>query len=148
MNKTLKSRNLTALAGHLARQMDQPFGFQPLQPQTIIVPNLDTARWLKLFLAKKNGIAANIEFLLPSEWQYRQIRKLYPELPKKLPSDILPMSWSIFHVLMDQKAITQFPKLQRYIAKQEGSGIETEAWKLAKQIARCLISIWCTGRNC
>ena len=157
MNKTLKSRNLTALAGRLARQMDQPFGFQPLQPQTIIVPNLDTARWLKLFLAKKNGIAANIEFLLPSEWQYRQIRKLYPELPKKLPSDILPMSWSIFHVLMDQKAITQFPKLQRYIAKQEGSGIETEAWKLAKQIASVfdqylvyrpqLLMNWQTGKT-
>ena len=135
MNKILKSRKLTSLAGHLAGQMDQYSGSDPLQPQTIIVPNLDTARWVKLFLAKNNGIAANIEFLLPSEWQYRQIRKLYPELPKKLPSDILPMSWSIFQVLMNQKTISQFPKLQRYIVKQEDARKETEAWKLAKQIA-------------
>lgn len=107
----------------------------PLHPQTIIVPNLDTARWLKLELAERMGIAANLECILPSEWQYRQIRKLYPELPKKMPSDILPMTWSIYHVLIDENLRSQYVRIDHYVRRQAEGNRENATWQLSGQIA-------------
>ena len=97
-----KSHNLNTLSGALAEKLTETAPDDPFVSQKIIVPNLDTARWFKLFAAEKNGIAANIVCMLPAEWLWRQIRKIYPNLPELLPSDLQPMKWSLFQLLSDE----------------------------------------------
>ena len=82
-----RSNKLKILASHLAKDLKSYTPEDPLEPAVVVVPNRDTARWLKLYLAEKNSIAANIDFILPAEWQYRMIRRLYPDLPDLLPGD-------------------------------------------------------------
>lgn len=135
MTSIFKSHNLYHLAGQLADLLNESKPEDPFKPQQIIVPNLDTSRWLKLELAEKLGIAANLEFILPADWQYRQIRKLYPNLPRQLPSDPDSMRWSIFDVLMDDQLCKAFPKPNRYINSQSSEMKDQAAMQLARQIA-------------
>ncbi|MEX2456023.1 MAG: exodeoxyribonuclease V subunit gamma, partial [Balneolaceae bacterium] len=135
MISIFKSHNLHHLAGHLTDHLEKFKPADPFKPQQIIVPNLDTSRWLKLELAEGMGIAANFEFILPAEWQYRQIRKLYPNLPRQLPSDPDSMRWSIFDVLMDDQLRKAFPKPNRYINSQSNEMKEQAAMQLARQIS-------------
>ena len=131
----LKSHLLYTLATQLSDAMRENCPAHPLHPQTIIVPNLDTAKWLKLELAERMNIAANLECILPSEWLYRQIRRLYPDLPKKLPSDLLPMTWSIYNILIDDTLRPQYTRVDNYVGRQDAANVETATWQLSGQIA-------------
>lgn len=133
-----KYSSLSDAAAGLAEVLRHHQPADPLVEQSVIVPNMDTARWLKLELADIQGISANLRMILPSDWQYRQIRKLYPDLPKKLPSDILPMAWSLFDLLSDDITCRQYPLLNDYITRQSTGNRETAIWQLSSQIASVL----------
>ncbi|TVQ65217.1 MAG: hypothetical protein EA360_10340 [Balneolaceae bacterium] len=124
----------TALAGAL----DRFHPADPLKPQTIIVPNMDAARWIKLRLAEISGTAANLQTELPSGWQYSLIRKLYPDLPNLLPSDLLPLTWSLFEQLTTPDLLRRYPPLEQYLKRQNVNSGETPAWQLASRIASVL----------
>lgn len=130
-----KSHNLNTLSGALAEKLRQTAPNDPFLSQKIIVPNLDTARWFKLFAAEVNGIAANLECLLPAEWLWRQIRKIYPDLPELLPSDLQPMKWSLFQLLSDERVRKKFDILDRYVQSQPKGRREQAVFQLAGQIA-------------
>ena len=69
-------QKLEALALALWARIDayrQANSAQILSPLCVIVGHTGMARWLKYDLAKRTGIAANIEFLLPSEWVERAL---------------------------------------------------------------------------
>ncbi|MDX1642294.1 MAG: exodeoxyribonuclease V subunit gamma, partial [Balneolaceae bacterium] len=131
----IRSHNLDTLAAALAEKLVETAPDDPFQSQKIIVPNLDTARWFKLFAAGQNGIAANLECMLPAEWLWRQIRKIYPDLPGLLPSDLQPMKWSLFELLSDPEAREKFEMLNRYVESQPQERREQAAFQLAGQIA-------------
>jgi len=153
-----KSHNLHHLAGQLADRLEESKNVDPFKPQQIIVPNLDTSRWLKLELAERMGVAANFDFILPAEWQYRQIRELYPDLPRQLPSDPDSMRWTIFGVLMDDQLRKAFPKPNRYINSQSSEMKDQAAMQLARQISSVydqylmyrpeMILEWQNGKSC
>ena len=130
-----KSHSLITLVSLLGGALKEKRPYHPLHPQTIIVPNLDTSRWLKLELAERMNIAANLDCILPSEWQYRQIRQLYPDLPKKLPSDILPMTGSIYNILIDKSRRSEYERIDQYVKRQPEENIENATWQLSAQIA-------------
>lgn len=130
-----KSHNLKILSGALAEKLTEEAPGDPFISQKIIVPNLDTARWFKLFAAEKSGIAANLECMLPAEWLWRQIRKIYPDLPDLLPSDLQPMKWSLFQLLSDADVREKFDVLNRYVQNQPAERREQALFQLAGQIA-------------
>lgn len=70
-------------------------------PVSIIVPNKDTGRWLTLQLAEILGIAANLEMILPAEWHWRQVRRFWPEIPRKTVSDLYPLYWALYERFQD-----------------------------------------------
>lgn len=131
----IKSHNLNTLSGALAEKLAETAPGDPFVSQTVIVPNLDTARWFKLFAAEKNGIAANLKCMLPAEWLWRQIRKIYPKLPELLPSDLQPMKWSLFQLLSDESVRGKFRVLNRYVERQPKERREQATFQLAGQIA-------------
>ena len=130
-----RSHKLETIAGKLAKDLKSVFPEDPLVPIEIVVPNRDTARWLKLYLAEKNDIIANVSFLLPAEWQFNMIRKLYPGLPKVLPSDPGPLTWSIFELLMDDEDRKSFQGPDRYISFQPDEIKERAVLQLSGKIA-------------
>jgi exodeoxyribonuclease V gamma subunit len=131
----ISSHNLNILSASLADKLMETAPDDPFISQKIIVPNLDTARWFKLFAAEQNGIAANLECMLPAEWLWNQIRKLYPELPKLLPSDLQPMKWKLFELLSDSDQRKKFERLNRYVANQPQERREQAVYQMAGQIA-------------
>jgi exodeoxyribonuclease V gamma subunit len=135
MISTIRSHQLNILAERLAAGLEELPPDDPFQPLKIIIPNLDTARWLKLFLAGQNGFVGNLEFMLPAEWQWKQVRKLYPDLPNLLPSDLQPMKWSLFDLLMNPESRSGFSILDRYVSAQPDEMKERAALQLAGQIA-------------
>ena len=135
MIRLKRSHNLNILSEALAEQLTETAPGDPFISQKIIVPNLDTARWFKLFAAGQNGIAANLECMLPAEWMWKQIRKLYPDLPELLPSDLQPMKWSLFGLLSDPDQRKKFDRLDRYVRNQPEARREQAVYQMAGQIA-------------
>ena len=68
----------------------------PFKRPWVVVQNKEMQQWLTLQVATKLGIAANIEFILPSELMWKLYRVYNPEMPKILPTDRLPLQWRIF----------------------------------------------------
>jgi exodeoxyribonuclease V gamma subunit len=135
MIRILRSNKLKTLAKNLSEDIQNYTPKDPLVSTEIVVPNRDTARWLKLFLAEINPIVANIEFILPAEWQFRMIRQLYPDLPDLLPSDPGPLAWSIYDIMMDDNLRKSFSRLDRYVSAQSSEVKERAVMQLSKKVS-------------
>jgi len=135
MIRIYRGNKLESLASHLAKDLKSHAPEDPLEPAVVVVPNRDTARWLKLYLAGKNSIAANIDFILPAEWQFRMIRRQHKKLPDLLPGDPGPLAWAVFNVLMDDRTRKRFPRADRYVSSQPKEIMERAVMQLAKKIA-------------
>lgn len=135
MIQLIRSHNLITLSESLADKLAETAPDDPFTSQSIIVPNLDTARWFKIFAAERNRISANIECNLPAEWFYRLIRNLYPDLPELLPSDHHPMKWSILETLSDDSTRSQFSLINRYIQNHSDNQVEQALFQLSGKIA-------------
>lgn len=130
-----RSNSLKKLAEKLGRELNDNQLNDPFRTREVIVPNKETSRWLKLRLSDQTGILANVSFLLPAEWQYKQVRKLYPMLPTVLPSDPGPLTWAIFEILMDETLTAMYPRAHRYLQAQPDKMKEKAAIQLAGKIA-------------
>ncbi|MEX0994539.1 MAG: exodeoxyribonuclease V subunit gamma [Balneolaceae bacterium] len=132
-----KSDKLNILANQIAGNLDQTEPADPMTPVTIIVPNRDTARWLSMELAERRGIAANLDYQLPSEWIWNSIRSLrhLKDLPEQLPSDLEPMTWTLFELLREDRVLSQFENLAYYLRRKEEETIENFSWQLAEKLA-------------
>jgi|GEM_PF-671748 len=125
MYRVIQSPQLLKLASSLGTLLREQSPEDPFQPVEVIVANRDTARWLKLVLAEQCGIAANIHFLLPSEWLWTRIRECWPEVEQQLPSDRGPMTWSIYSILTDPEQLSRYPDLEYWIERQGGVHSDT-----------------------
>ncbi len=126
---------LTALADLLSDALKSQKPDDPFLSQTILVPNRDSAKWLQLQLSDKMGIAANYRFMMPAEWHWNQIREIYPNLPKVLPSDPEPMKWTLFSLLTKPDVLKRFKRLYNYISEQSEAMREPATLKLSRQLA-------------
>ncbi|WP_069131002.1 exodeoxyribonuclease V subunit gamma [Rhodohalobacter halophilus] len=131
----ITGNHLPNLAGHLSETLKSHTPSDPIQSQTILIPNRDTAKWLQLHLSVKQGIAANYRFLMPAEWHWKRIREVCPELPKVLPSDPEPMKWTLFGLLSDPDVLKNFNRLYNYISAQSDDMREIATLKLSRQLA-------------
>jgi len=129
------SNQLTALADHLSDLLKSQKPDDPFQSQTILVPNRDTAKWLQLHLSERLGIVANYRFMMPAEWHWNQIREIYPDLPKVLPSDPEPMKWTLFSLLTKPDILKRFKRLYNYISEQSEEMREPATLKLSRQLS-------------
>lgn len=135
MIRIYKSNDLKKLSSSLSNHLDEYPMKDPFLKPVIVVPNLDTARWLKLRIAEERNFAGNIRFMLPAEWQWNQIRRLFPELPGKLPSDLEPMKWAIFEILQDLSILCKFPSLKRFIYSQPAERRDEAILQISKQLS-------------
>ena len=125
---------LQSLAEALLQQFKKSPSKHILAPELFVVQNHGMARWLSLYIAEKEGIAANLEFKFPAEVYWKVLRVMDPEIPENLPSERQPMTWAIFDILQsDIKG--SLPVLHQYIHRDDSLKQEIRSWNLACRIA-------------
>lgn len=106
-----KSDSLSKLAQTLAQKSYERKGGNPFEKQWIVVQNKEMQQWLTLQIAEFEGIAANLEFVLPSELMWKLYRLGIKDVPKSLPSDRIPMQLQIFDILQSIDQVSSSLKL-------------------------------------
>jgi len=110
---------------------NQPFVFaQVLQPLRILVQSPGMAQWLKLRIADVLGIAANIEFPLPSSFIWELYREHIHDLPAQSAFTKPNMQWKLMEILPQHVARPEFAQINQYLNSANSSGAVSEARKL------------------
>lgn len=94
----------------------------PLVPEILLVPSLGMQRWLQLEMAREQGIAANLDFRLPSAFVWELINRVFPQVPRRSAFDPEMLAWRVL------EALPRLPEL-------EGSALAAN-WKAADAAGR------------
>ncbi|BBO55176.1 MULTISPECIES: exodeoxyribonuclease V subunit gamma [Cobetia] len=150
--------DLRDLALKVIKAAPQP----PLVPETFLVQSNGMAQWLRLSLAEADGIAASVDFPLPSSFVWRAYRGvlggvLGDEIPELSPFDKGPLAWRLLRLLpgllADESQAECYAPLRDYLCRDErgqlieavgedalpalpeGPEAERQQWQLACQLA-------------
>jgi exodeoxyribonuclease V gamma subunit len=126
------SNALDVLAGLLAEELRQDVPGQPLlAPDTVLIPQVAMRRWLQATLARRHGIAANLEFLTPGEFVARALDANLGASADDLDLDTL--HWRLHAALSDPalRAKAAMAQLAAYLA----DGDPLKSWALAGELA-------------
>ncbi len=137
-----QSNHLETLGQVLAERLTQrPAGQSLFCAETIVVQNPDMAQWLKIQLAGQLGIAANLDFPLPSSYLWTLFRLLVADkVAEQSPFDKANMRWALMKLLPAQLDAVEFAPLKHYLAHIH-EGVEPQAarqlrlYQLCNQIA-------------
>lgn len=126
---------LEKLADHLLGELNEHPRKELLAPEIFVVQNHGIGQWLSLYMAEKEGIAANLKFEFPSERIWSLIRLIDSDIPESLPSDRQPMTWSLMKLLRDEEILSEFENLRHYVQDEDPVQQSVRAWKLSSKIA-------------
>lgn len=131
MIKLYHSNDLEVLKDILATLMrNDPCA--PLQSESILVQSQGMAHWLTLKLADALGVAAHIEFPLPSSFVWRVFNQLNPSLPERSYFDKQILHWSLMRLLPELVQQPCYEPIRHYLHDDE-HGIK--CYQLAHSIA-------------
>jgi len=86
----------------------------PFRPITILVPNMDMARWLQLQIADASGISANLRFMLPAAWLREQFEALEPAARRSL-LDKSQLQWMLYTLLDEDDGTRAWSHLNGWV---------------------------------
>ena len=125
------SNRLENLAAALAEGVRRPLG-SPLEPETILVQSQGMARWLKLQLARHQGICSNFRFPFPRAFSYEVFKAVLSDLPAVEAYDPELLTWQVMKqvpALLDQPG---FEALKNYLGTEHDN---RKLYQLADRIA-------------
>ncbi len=125
-----QSNTVERLFAELARLLIQSKS-APLEADWVVVENPGLAHWLKMQLAQALGVAANIEFPMPSRFFWQIQRQLMPDLADESIFSKDSLSWLIHERLPDLESQVDFEPLLKY---RQGN-TEQQQFQLSGQIA-------------
>ncbi|MGO4893554.1 exodeoxyribonuclease V subunit gamma [Flavobacterium sp. W21_SRS_FM6] len=85
-------------------------------PDTILVQSPGMSQWLKIQIAQKRGIAANVEFPLPSSFIWELYRQNIKHLPEQSAFTKPNMTWKLMSLLPSMLHHTEFSSIANYLA--------------------------------
>ena len=131
MFRLYHSNDLEVLRGGLLNEMGTaPLG--PFDQEAILVQSQGMAHWLKLQLADGLGIAAQVDFPLPSSFIWKVFNRLKPELPEQSHFDKQIMSWKLMRLLPTLAAQPGCEAIAHYL-ENDHNGLK--CFQLAQTIA-------------
>lgn len=130
MLTVVQSNRLETLAEGLAREL-QETPLPPLVPETIVVQSDGVARWLKLAIADRLGIAAGLRFVLPARYVWELVARVVPGVPDESPLAPELLKWRIAAALPAIAAERRFAALTRYLDASDA----LMAYQLAERLA-------------
>jgi exodeoxyribonuclease V gamma subunit len=128
----VSSNRVETLQQSLCHRIRSQMLSNPFDPDVIVVPTFAMARWLNLKIAQQQGIAANIDYPLPSAWIWQLATSVLEDAPKLDPLSRDAMSWKIFQSLPELLNNNGFESIGRYL-EQDTSGVKR--WQLSTRIA-------------
>ena len=140
MFRLYHSNDLDVLKELLVHQMKQGDS-DPFIPEQILVQSQGMAHWLKLQVAESLGIAANIEFPLPSSFVWKVYNSVKPDLPERSHFEKESMTWKLMRLLptliTEESSKELFAPISHYLeGKSNESGInQQKVFALAEKIA-------------
>ncbi len=153
MLRVVQSNRLETLAEALARAL-QEAPLPPLLPETIVVQSDGIARWLKLALADRLGIAAGLRFVYPAGYVWELVARVVPGVPEDSPLAPELLKWRIAAALPAIAAERRFASLARYLDASDA----LMAYQLAEGLAAAFdryvvyrpdwIAAWGRGAEC
>lgn len=102
----------------------------PLEPDHILVPNRGIARWLQMDIATSEGVAANMDFLLPARFLWRLMQQSLADRPDTDAWSMEHMRWHL-HALLPELE-TRLPQIGAYL---RGGQRGLHRFQLAEQLA-------------
>ena len=126
------SNALDVLAELLADALREPMPGQPLlAPDIVLIPQAAMRRWLQATLARRHGIAANLEFLTPGEFVARALDANVGPSQDDLDADSL--RWRLYAALSDSALLAKpaMAQLAAYLAGDD----PLKPWALAGELA-------------
>ncbi|MGL5336236.1 MAG: exodeoxyribonuclease V subunit gamma, partial [Enterovibrio sp.] len=139
MLKLYYSNQLEALREKIVTLIAQQPLSSPLQKECIIVPHSAQAQWLKLAVAQKLGVAANIEIFSPEQFLWRLQSALLPHCGTRNFFTRDALRWLICQVLPDLLSEPDFNALKIYLADDSNAKkLHQLATKLAELFLRYL----------
>lgn len=122
MLKLIQSNQMEVLCAHLAAYLTQPLAFaRLLSNEHILVQSPGMSTWLRLEIAKQNGIAAALEFPLPSSFTWQLCHDLLPNVPKDNAFTKAAMTWKLMQLLPRMLQDDAFGPLRHYLSHQQSS---------------------------
>ena len=138
MFKLYHSNDLDVLKELLVHQMQQGDS-DPFIPEQILVQSQGMAHWLKLQIAESLGIAANIEFPLPSSFVWKVYNSVKPDLPERSHFEKESMTWKLTRLLPalinEEEYKELFVPIAHYldVNNDAGSKVESESRPINQQ---------------
>ena len=126
-----QSNRLERLADDLAEVLRVPLA-PPLTPETIAVQSNGMARWLRMRLADRLGVSANIDFPLPSSLVWKLFGRILFDVPDHSPYDREVLVWRLMGLLPTIAGGEVFAPLRAYLADAED---DLRRHQLASRIA-------------
>ncbi|GAA6186335.1 exodeoxyribonuclease V subunit gamma [Aliiglaciecola sp. NS0011-25] len=124
-----------------------------LVPETIIVQSPGMAQWIKIAIAETLGVAANIEFPLPSSYIWQQYKYFFNDLPETSAFTKPNMVWKLMSILEGFLDTPEFTEIKLYLNGDR----ELKFYQLCQKIADVFdqyqvyrpewINLWETGEN-
>jgi exodeoxyribonuclease V gamma subunit len=111
----IHGNRLELLADRLIEDLREDAGEDPMRPQTVVVAHPALGRWLQERIAAHFGIAANIEFPLPSKFAWDVMRAADARLPETSAFSRSAMTWRIWSLLPALSNGAHFAAVRHYL---------------------------------
>ena len=128
-----KSNRLENLAQRLAAEILRLPLSSPFAAEQIIVPTQGLAQWLKLELARRHGIAANLELPFPRAFFFGLMQNLLPEKSRAGLIEPEALTWRLMEKLEPLLDEPAFREVKNYLAT---STDPRRKFQLAERIAK------------
>ncbi len=103
----------------------------PLAADLVLVPNTGLGRWLKMRMAEREGICANLATELPAPFFWKLVADSLPgERPDSSAYQRENLRWHLYALL--PTLAQEVPEVANYLA---GTALELRRWQLAERLA-------------
>ncbi|MBL0165271.1 MAG: exodeoxyribonuclease V subunit gamma [Xanthomonadales bacterium] len=129
----IHGNRLEILADRLIDDLQAQAAGDPLQPLVVVVAHPALGRWLQERIARRRGIAINIQFPLPSTFVWQVLRRFSGKLPRESAFSREALVWRIHAALPALAEGTHFERVRHYLGDPSD---QRQRYELAVVIAR------------
>ncbi|SFN61500.1 exodeoxyribonuclease V subunit gamma [Dokdonella immobilis] len=129
----IHGNRLELLADRLIDDLASAGNDDPLRPHVVVVAHPALGRWLQERIAARCGIAANVEFPLPSTFAWEVLREVSERLPRESAFSREALSWRIYAALPACAQRAEFGPVRHYLG---AAGEPRQRHQLAATLAQ------------
>ena len=132
MFRIFQSNRHEQLLDALLEALETPCDVHPLAPE-VVVCERGIDRWVLQSLARRTGIACNLETPPPAAFIWQALRQLFPGVPRQSPWEKAALAWQLFALLGGELLQDPaFAPVREYLASDPD---QRKRYQLAQRLA-------------